>query len=127
MNEIITDFMVGTTLSSIPIYVLTKYYFENKLTLKDFNFEEAVMYLPIKMGFINVFLFLIMRQISPALSANPVVYGLLLSTILSMLTKSFNEIPEKVIKMENSNMYHIYSAVIFTICYFIVMKIIKKN
>ena len=43
MNEVIIDFLLGTTLSSVPIYVLTKYYFENNLTPKDYDYKSKIM------------------------------------------------------------------------------------
>jgi hypothetical protein len=126
MSQIKNDFFLGLALSSVPVYVLTKYYFENNISPKDFDFKTIVMYLPLEMGVINVLLFLIVGKFFPDHVSNPIVMGMLMSIILSMITKSFNEIPEKVIKMDNSNMYHIYSMVVFTICYFIIMKLFKN-
>lgn len=128
MNEVIFDFFIGTTLSSVPIFVLTKYYFENNLTLKNYDYKSAVIYMPIQMGFINMILFLIMRNFLPNTTNNPLFIGTIFSIILSMLSSpiSFNIIPNEVIKMNNSNLFHIYSIVVFTIIYFILLNI-KKN
>ncbi len=124
MKEVITDFLIGTTLSSVPIYVLTKYYFENNLSPKDYDYKSTIMYIPIKIGFINMLLFLIARKFFPDLEKNALVMGTLMSIVLSMLASStsFNEIPTKVIKMNNPNLFHIYSVVVFIILYFILLK-----
>jgi hypothetical protein len=130
MNEVIIDFLMGTTLSSVPIYVLTKYYFENNLTPKDYDYKSVVMYMPFQMGFINATLFLITRRFFPEFANNAVIMGTLMSIVLSMLSSSnsssFNEIPNKVIKMHNPNMFHIYSVIIFIILYFILLNAKNK-
>lgn len=130
MSEMAIDFLMGTALSSVPIYVLTKYYFQNNLTAKDFDFSSVVMCLPFKIGVINVIMIYAVKQIIPEFKNNPVVLGIIMSIILSMLTKTFNEIPEKVIKMDNPNMYHIYSMIIFIVCYYVIVQaklFIAKN
>jgi hypothetical protein len=130
MNEVIIDFLMGTTLSSVPIYVLTKYYFENNLTSKDYDYKSVIMYMPIQMGAINAILFLIARRFFPEFANNAVIMGAFMSIILSMLSSSnsmsFHDIPNKVIKMHNPNMFHIYSVIIFIILYFILLNAKNK-
>ena len=126
MKEYIIDFFIGCTLSSIPIFILTKYYFENSLTNKDFDFPTTIKYLPLKMGIANLILFALISMFNKKLSTEPIVMGFLMSIVISMLTKTFNEIPDKVIKMKNSNLYHIYSIIVFAIAYFILFKIKNK-
>jgi hypothetical protein len=122
MSNLAIDFLMGMALSSVPIYVLTKYYFENNLTSNDFDLSSAIMYLPLKIGIINVIMTFSINKINSEFGTNPIVLGLVMSTVLSMLTKTFNEVPEKVIKMKNANMYHIYSMIVFIICYFLIQK-----
>ena len=123
MKEITIDFLLGTALSSVPIYVLTKYYFENNLSSKDYDYKSSIMFMPIKIGVINMILFLIARKFFPTLENNAIIMGTIMSVTLSMLSdlSSFNEIPEKVIKMHNSNLFHVYSVVVFIILYFVLI------
>jgi hypothetical protein len=123
MHEIAKDFLIGMSLSSVPVYVLTKNYFENKLTIKDFDLKENIIYLSLQMGLINVLLFALVRNIFPDLASNPLVYGLLMSIALSMLTETFHEVPIKVLKMKNHNLYHLYLAAILTVLYFVLIKL----
>jgi hypothetical protein len=129
MSEIKNDFLIGMVISSVPVYILTKYFFDNNLTTKDFDFKNHVMYLPLKMGVINVIIFGLLNIIFPEISSNsiiyPIVLGTLMSIALSMLTPTFNEIPKKVIKMKNENLYHLYSVSIFAILYFILLQLKK--
>lgn len=125
MNVIAEDFLSGTVMSFVPIYVLTKYFFENKIKNEDFDFKNTVMYLPIKMGLINVSLFILMKNIFPEHASNPVIFAVLMSISLGMITKTFNEVPEKIIQMENSNVYHLYTVIVFTVLYFIALRFKK--
>lgn len=129
MSEIQNDFIFGIALSSVPIYVITKYFFDNNLTTQDFDFKNYMMYLPLQMGIINVIIFFLLKNMFPEFSSEsliyPIILGTLMSISLSMLTNSFNEIPEKVIKMKNENLYHLYSVAIFSILYFFLLRLKK--
>jgi hypothetical protein len=125
MQTLTTDFLIGTTISSVPIYVLTKYYFENNLTLAEYDYKSEIMYMPIKIGLLNSLLFFLANKFFPDYSKNPIVMGSIMSIVLSFLSsdKSFNFIPNNVIKMKNNNLFHIYSVIIFIILYFFLLKI----
>jgi hypothetical protein len=56
---------------------------------------------------------------------NTIILGTLMSIVLSMLTPTFNEIPKKVIKIKNENLYHLYSVAIFAALYFILLQLNK--
>jgi hypothetical protein len=129
MSGIKNDFLSGVAMSSVPIYILTKYFFENNLTTNDFDFKKYVTYLPLQMGIINVIIFVLLNKLFPEYSSSPIIYpiilGTLMSIVLSMLTPTFNEIPKKVIKMKNENLYHLYSVAIFAALYFILLQLNK--
>jgi hypothetical protein len=123
MNGIINNFLIGSAMSIVPTYVLTKYYFEGDVNKKKFDYPTTIKYLAIKMGLINVCIFFALNQIGGGYDKNPVILGFLMSVILSLITKSFNDVPENVIQMKNPNLYHIYSMVVFVILYYIALKI----
>lgn len=126
MKEEIFDLMSGSILSFIPLYIVSKYYFENNINKEDFDYIKYVKYLPVKMGLLNLFLFLVVNKISPSESYDFIILGTVMSVIISMFTKSYNDIPEKVVKSENNNLYHLYITIVFIIAYYFIVSA-RKN
>lgn len=131
MENKIFDLMAGSVLSLIPLYIVTKYYFENKIDNKDFNYMNYAKFLPLKIAITNMLLFMIINKVIPDNKYNFIILGVIMSVIISLFTNSFNDIPEKVIKSKNNNMYHVYITVVFIVAYLIITKmresIYKKN
>jgi hypothetical protein len=121
MKGEIFDIMSGSVLSFIPLYIVSKYYFENDINKNQFDYIKYVKYLPVKMALLNLFLFLVINKISPNSNYDFVILGATMSVVISMFTKSYNDIPEKVVKSNNNNLYHLYITIVFIIAYYFII------
>jgi multisubunit Na+/H+ antiporter MnhE subunit len=123
MKDKVFDLMAGSVISFIPLYIVTKYFFENKIDNNDFNYANYVKFLPFKIALSNVLLFMAIEKIAPNNKYNFIILGVIMSVIISLFTRSFNDIPEKVVKSKNNNMYHLYITSVFIITYLIITQI----
>lgn len=122
MKEYITDFLIGSVASSVPIYILTTNFFNKQLTVEEFDYPSMIINLPLKFGFINMIAFMLINKINPDWINNPIIIGSIMSIVYSLFGKCVNEIPKNLLKMENPNLFHLYAICIWIVVYMFLLK-----
>ena len=121
MSNLVKHFVFGMLTSFVPIITLSFYH--GRMIKHDLDYALMARWSPLIFGMINMLVFVVAESYG-------VVDYFLIGAVMSMIYSSFaryHELPEKLLKMENPNYYHVLSLVIWGIVYGVGMDYLYKN
>lgn len=136
INLLYLDLLLGYVTSVVPVNVLSNRYYknlrngENVTDLTQFDYVGALRNTPLLFAITNVLVMYLVDYLYYNYSWNPntrfVVAGIITAVIYYYLDKQYFQIPEKVLGVEDINMFYLYALIIWIIVYFLVYHIRDK-
>jgi len=122
MRNIVTYFIIGIIASLVPLNLIGLA--KEKDPSIDINYYQMVRYAPIVFGIFNVIFLSIINKFFPKL--NYFIVGAMAAIIISSYGRFVQNIPTKVFKMKNPNMFHVNAVITWSLFYGIVVNYLLK-